>query len=59
MEFNNYSFISFLIYVLIIFLIGILSTRFSSKGISEFFIGGRQMNKFVVALSAVASGRSS
>jgi Na+/proline symporter len=28
------------------------------QGISEYFIGGRKMNRFVVALSAVVSGRS-
>lgn len=39
--------------------VGLLSAKFSSKGLSEFFLGGREMNKFVVALSAVASGRSS
>ena len=35
-----------------------ISSRFSSEGISEFFVGGRRMNRFVVALSAVVSGRS-
>ncbi|MBD3410864.1 MAG: sodium/solute symporter, partial [Ignavibacteriales bacterium] len=38
---------------------GALGARFSSLGLDEFFLGGRKMNKFVVALSAVASGRSS
>lgn len=46
-------------YVLLILLIGVLSARFSSRGLSEFFLGGRAMNRFVVALSAVVSGRSS
>jgi len=46
------------LYFIIIAAIGIYSARFSSKGVSEFFIGGRQMGRFVVALSAVASGRS-
>ena len=45
-------------YFLLVILIGILSTKFSSRGISEFFVGGRSMNRFVVALSAVVSGRS-
>lgn len=49
---------AFIIYFLIIISIGIYSSRFSSKGISEFFLGGRTMNRFVVALSAVVSGRS-
>jgi len=46
------------LYFIIVAGIGIYSARFSSKGVSEFFIGGRQMGRFVVALSAVASGRS-
>ncbi len=56
---NIYTLISFTAYILIILGIGIYSTKFSSKGLGEFFLGGRSMNKFVVALSAVASGRSS
>lgn len=50
--------IAFAGYLLLIVLIGILAARFSSKGISNFFIGGRKMNMFVVAISAVVSGRS-
>jgi sodium/proline symporter len=46
------------IYLLVIVAIGIYASRFSSKGISEYFIGGRQMGRLVVALSAVVSGRS-
>ncbi|MFC2133459.1 sodium/proline symporter [Bacteroidota bacterium] len=56
---NANTLISFIGYILLILLIGILSARFSSQGLNEFFLGGRKMNKFVVALSAVASGRSS
>ena len=48
----------FSIYFLLVILIGVLSSRFSSRGISEFFLVGRNMNRFVVALSAVVSGRS-
>ncbi len=47
-----------IIYFIIIIAIGIYASRFSSKGISEYFIGGRQMGRLVVALSAVVSGRS-
>jgi SSS family solute:Na+ symporter len=36
----------------------VYATRFSSKGVGEFFVGGRRMNRYVVALSAVVSGRS-
>lgn len=39
-------------------LIGILTLR-RTRNQSDFLIGGRAMNKFVVALSAVSSGRSS
>ena len=46
------------IYLIVIIAIGIYASRFSSKGISEYFIGGRQMGRLAVALSAVVSGRS-
>jgi SSS family solute:Na+ symporter len=55
---NEYAVGAFVGYLLLLVGIGIYSSRFSSEGISEFFIGGRQMNRFVVALSAVVSGRS-
>lgn len=57
-ESNIYVLSAFIGYMLILFGIGIYSARFSSEGISEFFIGGRKMNRFVVALSSVVSGRS-
>lgn len=50
--------IPFIAYFLLIIGIGIYSSRFSSKGLAEFFLGGRAMGRFVVALSAVVSGRS-
>jgi sodium/proline symporter len=49
---------AFIAYLGVIVLIGVLSARFSSAGVSEFFVGGRKMHRFVVALSAVVSGRS-
>ncbi|MGD2070352.1 MAG: sodium/proline symporter [Gemmatimonadota bacterium] len=49
---------AFVGYLLILVLVGLLSSRFSSRGVGEFFVGGRQMNRLVVALSAVVSGRS-
>ena len=55
---DPYAIISFAGYLLVILLIGLASVHFSSKGINEFFLGGRRMNRFVVALSAVVSGRS-
>ncbi len=52
------SVVAFIAYLVVISGIGIYASRFSSQGISEYFIGGRSMNRFVVALSAVVSGRS-
>jgi sodium/proline symporter len=49
---------AFVAYLLIVLGIGVYATRFSSTGVSEFFVGGRRMHRFVVALSAVVSGRS-
>jgi sodium/proline symporter len=50
--------IPFILYFALVIGIGVYSSRFSSRGISEFFLGGRQMGRLVVALSAVVSGRS-
>jgi Na+/proline symporter len=55
---NYQVLIPFVGYFILIIFIGIYASRFSSRGISEFFLGGRNMNRFVVALSAVVSGRS-
>ncbi len=55
---DPYAIAAFAGYLLIILCIGVYATRFSSAGVTEFFIGGRRMNRFVVALSAVVSGRS-
>jgi SSS family solute:Na+ symporter len=55
---NEYAIGAFIGYLLLLVGIGIYSTRFSSAGITNYFIGGRRMNRFVVALSAVVSGRS-
>ncbi len=55
---DQYAVWAFVGYLLLLVGIGIYSSRFSSEGISEFFIGGRKMSRFVVALSAVVSGRS-
>lgn len=49
---------AFVAYLVLLLGIGALSARFSSAGIGEFFVGGRRMNRLVVALSAVVSGRS-
>jgi sodium/proline symporter len=53
--------VAFVIFVLTLFLpvfIGFLTLR-RTKNQTDFFVGGRAMDKFVVALSAVSSGRSS
>ena len=55
---DQYAVAAFIGYLLLLVGIGVYSSRFSSEGISEFFIGGRKMNRFVIALSAVVSGRS-
>jgi sodium/proline symporter len=55
---DPYAIASFLGYLAVIVGIGLYARKFSSAGVSEFFVGGRQMNRFVVALSAVVSGRS-
>ena len=57
-EVSAWSLVSFCLYYLFIIAVGIYTTRFSSAGITEFFLGGRKMKHFVVALSAVVSGRS-
>ncbi len=49
---------SFVLYLSVVIGIGVASARFSSSGVAEFFVGGRKMHRFVVALSAVVSGRS-
>ncbi len=55
---DSYVLGAFIGYLLLITIIGIYAVRFSSKGISHYFIGGRKMRVIVVAVSAVVSGRS-
>ncbi len=55
---SGHAIAAFVGYLLLLVVIGIYSSRYSSRGVSEFFVGGRRMNRFVVALSAVVSGRS-
>jgi sodium/proline symporter len=55
---DPFAIAAFIAYLGVIVMIGVLSARFSSAGVSEFFVGGRKMHRFVVALSAVVSGRS-
>lgn len=55
---DGYALGAFIGYLGLLLGIGAYSARFSSEGIGEFFVGGRKMNRLVVALSAVVSGRS-
>ncbi|MDY7223237.1 sodium/proline symporter [Halalkalibacterium halodurans] len=45
-------------YLVALLLIGLLSSKKSSVGMTDFFLAGRNLNKWTVALSAVSSGRS-
>lgn len=58
MTVNIYTVLTFVGYLILILLIGVFSSRFSSKDISSYFIGGRKMGRLIVAMSAVVSGRS-
>jgi len=49
---------AFVLYLLAIVALGVGCARFSSTGLSEFFLAGRGLRGFVVALSTVVSGRS-
>jgi SSS family solute:Na+ symporter len=51
------AFIIFVSTLLLPIIVGFLTLK-RTKNQSDFFVGGRAMNKFVVALSAVSSGRS-
>jgi SSS family solute:Na+ symporter len=52
------AFIIFITTLLLPIIVGFLTLR-RTRNQSDFFVGGRAMDKFVVALSAVSSGRSS
>jgi sodium/proline symporter len=45
-------------YLLLLVGIGVISSKKSSNGVTDFFLAGRKLDKFTVALSAVSSGRS-
>jgi sodium/proline symporter len=55
---DPFAFSIFLLTLLFPIAIGLLAMR-RTKNQSDFYVGGRAMDKFVVALSAVSSGRSS
>lgn len=50
--------IAFVGYFVMMLLIGVWTTRFSSTGVREYFVGGRSVSRLIVGLSAVASARS-
>jgi len=50
--------IPFILYFALVVGIGVYTTRYSSRGMTEFFLVGRQVGRLVVALSAVVPGRS-
>ncbi len=49
--------IPFLIYIILLIIIGIYTRRSASTGIAGFFLGERKMNGFVIAISSVISAR--
>ena len=54
----NLALIGFILYLVALVAIGVYSAKSSSEGVDSYFLAGRSLNKWVVALSAVASGRS-
>ena len=50
--------IALILYLLSVIAVGLLVSKRSGRNIGEFYLGGRGMSDFVVALSAVVSGRS-
>ncbi|HXG37583.1 MAG TPA: sodium/proline symporter [Bacteroidota bacterium] len=55
---DPWALLAFCGYLLSVIIVGVYASRFASRGLAEFFLGGRKLKSFVVALSAVASGRS-
>ncbi len=53
----NAVFIGFIVYLLFVFIVGLLTYKYS-KTISDYFIAGRKLNPWVVAFSERASGES-
>lgn len=50
--------LALVLYLVMVVAIGLLVSRRSGRNLGEFYLGGRRMPEFVVALSAVVSGRS-
>jgi sodium/proline symporter len=51
-------YIGLILYFVILVLLAIFTAKIAGKSVEEFFIGGRGLQYFIVALSAVTSGRS-
>lgn len=58
MSLSGWALGTFVVYLCLIIGVGLAARRFSSQGLGEFFLGGRRLGTFVVATSAVVSGRS-
>ena len=54
----NLALLGFILYLIALIVIGVVSAKSSSTGVGAYFLAGRKLNRWVVALSAVASGRS-
>ena len=52
---DRQALLAFVGYLMIIIIIGVYAARFSSRGMSNYFIGGRKMSMLVVALSALVN----
>ncbi|WP_216831136.1 sodium/proline symporter [Alkalihalobacterium elongatum] len=48
----------FILYLILLVVIGYVNSRKSSGGLTDFFLAGRNLGKWTVAFSAVSSGRS-
>ena len=53
----SYTLIGFIIYLVIVFIVGFITYR-NNKSHDDFFVGGRKLNPWVVAFSERASGES-
>jgi sodium/proline symporter len=51
--------IPFIIYLILLIIIGIFTTRSVSTGMPGFFLGDRKINRFIIAISTVVSARGS
>ena len=55
---NIMTVLAIALYFGVLLYIGYISSKTSSRGLTEFFLAGRSLDKVTVALSAVSSGRS-